>query len=180
MATNIPSSSATAFSSHAVVLRAVDGTEAHIVPSIGAVCAICRTPTERGWAHLLAPIASPEAARERPTSVGGFPILFPHPGSHRLPLHWRGREVRPPGLTGDAVGGHGYAAGAQWTAVEQTAASITCRLDSSDVPGADSRWPWPAILTATYRLAPRTQTFELEIENLASEPAPIMPGLHPY
>jgi hypothetical protein len=39
--------------------------------------------------------------RERPTSVGGFPVLFfPHPGRHRVPLHWRGREIRPPGVEG--------------------------------------------------------------------------------
>lgn len=169
-----------AFADDAVVLRAADGTEVRIVPSAGAVCAVCRTPTDAGWAHLLAPIPSPEAARQRPTSVGGFPILFPHPGRHRLPLHWRGRQIRPTGVEGDALGGHGYAAGATWTVVEQTETAVTCRLDSRDVPGADERWPWPAVLTATYRLASRALTFELTVENRADEPAPVMPGLHPY
>lgn len=164
----------------AVVLRAADGTEAHVIPSAGAVCALCRTPTEAGWAHLLAPVPSRGAVRERPTSVGGFPILFPHPGHHRVPLHWRGREIRPPGVEGDALGGHGYAAGAAWTVVERSASSVTCRLSSRDVPNADQRWPWPATLTAIYRLGPRSLSFEIEIENLADEPAPLMPGLHPY
>jgi galactose mutarotase-like enzyme len=164
----------------AVVLRASDGTEAHVIPSVGAVCAVCRVPTDAGWAHLLAPVPARDAVRERPTSVGGFPILFPHPGRHRVPLYWRGREIRPPGIEGAALGGHGYAAGAAWTIVEQSASAITCRLASRDVPNADQRWPWPAVLTATYRLAPRSLSFELEIENLSDEPAPLMPGLHPY
>ena len=168
------------FSEDAVVLRAADDSEAHVIPANGAVCALCRTPTGAGWAHLLAPVPSREAVRERPTSVGGFPILFPHPGRHRLPLHWQGREIRPATANGEGLGGHGYAAGATWTVVDQTATSVTCQLDSRHVPAEKNRWPWPARLTATYHLAPRSLTFELEIENLADEPAPVMPGLHPY
>jgi galactose mutarotase-like enzyme len=167
------------FSADAVRLRAGDGTEALIVPSAGAVCARCRTPHEDGWAHLLAPIATREAVRERPTSVGGFPILYPHPGRHRVPLLWRGRAITPSGV-GEALPGHGFAAGAAWTVVQQTASTVTCRLDSRDVPGADERWPWPAVLTADYRVSPGALEFELEIESRADEPAPLMPGLHPY
>ena len=164
----------------AVALRAGDGTEAYVLPSVGANCVVCRAPVEGGWAQLLAPVPSLEAVRERPTSVGGFPILFPHPGRHRVPLHWRGREIQPRSASGEGLGGHGYAAGAAWSVVSQTEETITCRLDSHDLPEGASRWPWPARLSASYRLAPRVLSFELEIENLADEPAPVMPGLHPY
>lgn len=169
-----------AFSEDAVRLQAGDGTEALVVPSAGAVCARCRTPVAGGWAHLLAPIASREAVRERPTSVGGFPILYPHPGRHRVPLRWQGESITPPGVGGEALPGHGFAAGAAWTVVHRSPSGVTCRLDSRDVAGADAVWPWPAVLTAGYRLSPRTLEFELEIESRADRPAPLMPGLHPY
>ncbi|HEU5316525.1 MAG TPA: hypothetical protein VFX49_10470 [Chloroflexota bacterium] len=168
------------YTADTVVLRAGDGTEAHVIPSVGAVCAVCRTPTEAGWAQLLAPVVSIEALRERPTSVGGFPVLFPHPGRHRVPLRWRGREIRPPAVSGDGLVGHGYAAGSAWTVTARSEESVTCRLESRDIPGAEERWPWAAALTATYRVGPRALAFELEIESQAEEPAPSMPGLHPY
>ena len=167
-------------SENKVVLRAGDGTEAEVLPVVGANCVACRAPIGQGeWARLVAP-APLEAVRERPTSVGGFPILFPHPGRHRLPLRWRGREIRPSGASGEGLGGHGYAAGAAWSVVERGETHVVCRLESRHLPEGATHWPWRARLTATYRIAPRALTFELEIENLADEPAPVMPGLHPY
>ena len=168
------------YTADTVVLRAADGTEAYVIPSVGAVCAVCRAPTEVGWAQLLAPVTSIEALRERPTSVGGFPILFPHPGRHRVPLRWQGKEIRPPAVTGEGLSGHGYAAREAWTVTARTQESVTCRLDSRDIPGAERGWPWAAALTATYTVGPRELAFELEIESRADEPAPSMPGLHPY
>lgn len=163
----------------AYVLRAPDGTEATVVPSIGANCIALRVPRPAGdgMAHLLSTPRSAEALRGHPTG-SGFPILSPHPSGGRTPFTWRGRSYQPPGR--ERLSGHGFAAGAAWEVLDAAEATLVCRLDSRTLDPGTTWWPWPYVITATHRVAPGELTLTLELENLASEPAPLMFGLHPY
>ena len=169
-----------AFSADAVRLQAGDGTEALVVPSAGAVCA--RSARRSPAAGPTCWLPSPPAKRcaSAPHQSAASPSSTPTRAATASPSSGRGRRSPPPEFDGEALPGHGFAAGAAWTVVHRSASGVTCRLDSRDVAGADESWPWPAVLTAGYRLSPRTLEFELEIESRAARPAPLMPGLHPY
>jgi galactose mutarotase-like enzyme len=164
----------------ACVLRADDGTEAWVVPSIGANCVALHVPLPNGGgtAHLLSTPKSAAALRGHPTGTG-FPILSPHPGSNRAPFTWRGRTYQPPGGR-ERLAGHGFAAGAAWEVVRSDSSSLVCRLDTRTLDPAAAWWSWPFTLTATHRVGPGALTLSLELDNLAEDPAPIMFGLHPY
>lgn len=164
----------------AFVLRAADGTEAWVIPSIGANCVALRVPLPSGGgiAHLLSTPPSAEALRGHPTG-SGIPILSPHPGSNRAPFSWRGRTYGPPDGR-ERLAGHGFAAGATWEVIHQGPSSLVCRLDTHRLDPAAAWWPWPFTLTATHRVDPGALTLTLELDNLAADPAPIMLGLHPY
>src|SRR5687767_8614872 len=113
----------------AVVLRASDGTEAWVIPSIGANCVALRAPLPNGGAaHVLSTPPSAAALRGHPTG-SGFPILSPHPGSNQAPFGWRGRSHGPPDGR-DRLAGHGFAAGAAWEVVHHEPSSLVCRLDT--------------------------------------------------
>ena len=159
------------------VLRAADGTEAWVVPSIGANCIALSVPVVDGRrAHLLSTPVSAEALRAHGTG-SGFPILSPHPSGGRAPFVWRGREYGPPGK--ERLSGHGFASAAEWEVVTAGESELVCRLDTRKL-GADVWWPWPFTLTARHRVEPGALLLELELESLHPEPAPVMIGLHPY
>ena len=171
----------------AYVLRAGDGTEAWVLPSIGANCIALSVPLPAGrtgsgqkgrTAHLLSTPPSAAALRGHPTG-SGFPILSPHPSGGRAPFLWRGRSYAPPGGR-DRLAGHGFAAGAPWEVLDAGPDSLVCRLDTRTLDPATAWWPWPFRLTATHRVEPAALTLSLELESLHPDPAPVMLGLHPY
>jgi galactose mutarotase-like enzyme len=162
------------------VLRAADGTEATVVPSIGANCIALRAPRPDGggMAHLLSTPPTPAALRGHPTG-SGFPIPLPHPGFNRAPFVWRGRTYEAPDAK-DRLPGHGFAAGSAWEVIDATDAALGCRLDTRTLDPAAAWWPWPFTFTATYRVDNGALTLELELDNVGDEPAPLLCGLHPY
>jgi galactose mutarotase-like enzyme len=172
----------------AYVLRAGDGTEAWVLPSIGANCIALSVPLppdgapssgqKGGTAHLLSTPPSAAALRGHPTG-SGFPILSPHPSGGRAPFLWRGRSYAPPGGR-ERLAGHGFAAGAPWEVLHTEPDSLVCRLDTRTLDPATAWWPWPFTLTATHRVQPAALTLSLELESLHPDPAPVMLGLHPY
>jgi galactose mutarotase-like enzyme len=166
------------------VLRAADGTEAWVVPAIGANCIALQVPlagatgVADGLAHALSTPQSAAMLRGHPTG-SGYPILSPHPTGGRLPLKWRGRTYAPPG-GGDRLQGHGFAAGADWEVVDAGEAEVMCRLDTRRLDPGKAWWPWPFTLTARYRVETAALMLSLELESLHDDPAPVMLGLHPY
>jgi galactose mutarotase-like enzyme len=162
------------------LLRAADGTEVWVLPSIGANCIAMRVPLPdgAGTAHVLATPPSAAALRGHPTG-SGYPILSPHPSGGRLPLTWRDGTYAPPDRR-DRLAGHGFAAGAAWKVLDATAESLVCELDSRTLDPATAWWPWPFTITATFRLAPAALTSSFELHGHHDGPAPVQFGLHPY
>jgi galactose mutarotase-like enzyme len=163
----------------AYVLRADDGTEAWVVPSIGANCVDLRVPLPGGaWAHLLDTPPSAEALRGHGTGWG-FPILSPHPGRNRSPFLWRGQSYDPGNGRG-SLPGHGFAARVAWEVVDSSGTALVSRLDTRRLGAEAAYWPWPFTLTVTHRVQPGTLSLDFELENLAEGPMPLLFGLHPY
>ena len=162
----------------AFVLRAADGTEARVVPAIGANCIALQVPVAGQVVHALSTPRSAAVLRGHPTG-SGYPILSPHPTGGRLPLTWRGRSYAPPSGA-ERLQGHGFAAGADWEVVDAGESEVVCRLDTGKLDPAKAWWPWPYTLTATYRVEAAVLMLSLELETLEDDPAPVMLGLHPY
>lgn len=166
----------------AYVLRAADGTEAWVLPSIGANCIALRVPLADGRdgssAHVLASPPSAAALRAHPTGAG-FPILAPHPGQNRSPFTWRGRTYDP-GSGRGRLPGHGFAARAAWAVIDANETTLVSRLDTRQTGDDAAYWPWPFTLTVTHHVEPGALTLSCEVDNLASGPAPLLFGLHPY
>lgn len=84
-----------------------------------------------------------------------------------------------------AVPIHGYLSGTNaWQLVEAKAdarsAWVTSRLDFYKHPDFMKQFPFAHTLTLTYRLANGALEVRMRIDNMATEPMPLMLGWHPY
>jgi len=161
------------------VLSDGTGAEARVAPSLGFNCLAFRTLVAGQTAHLIASPASADVWRQRPTFTG-FPILSPYPGRHQTPFTWRGKQyaVQPNDRPGVAI--HGIVAGSPWEVVDASESHVACRFDSEAFPGRVERWPWPFVLTASYRVEEGTLRLDLTLENRSEDVVPHLLGLHPY
>jgi galactose mutarotase-like enzyme len=102
---------------------------------------------------------------------GGNPVLFPSPG----PLAndrfaWGGRS--------GSMKQHGFARNRPWTAVEESARTLTLELRSDDVTRA--QFPWDFVVRAKHDLAGTRFRITNRIENTGDAPMPFAFGFHPY
>ncbi len=73
---------------------------------------------------------------------------------------------------------HGFGRTMPWTVIEQTTASITLQLASSDA--TRPHYPYEFTFTAQITAGEGTLTYLLTMENGSAEVMPIAPGFHPY
>jgi galactose mutarotase-like enzyme len=105
---------------------------------------------------------------------GGNPVLFPSPGKLEGDRWERG------GKSG-SMKQHGFARNLAWEVASRTTserASVTLRLESSDVTKA--MFPWEFVAQYTYSLVRATLHVDVAVTNTDREPMPFGAGFHPY
>jgi aldose 1-epimerase len=162
------------------------GSEAWIVPGVGANCVRFVTTVASQPIEVIREPADWEAFRERPTYHGAA-VLFPFPGRIRgARFTYAGVEHQLPVTepsTGNAI--HGCVARRGWTTL-QTGASPAGGAWSTFQIGTDHQhdlareYPFPFRLTMTIRLRNGQLDFAFVAENLGFQPMPFGLGLHPY
>ena len=114
--------------------------------------------------------------------VSGIPLLFPFPGRIRgESFDFNGNSY--PLEAGDGLGNalHGYLCATKWRKVDSTPSSVTAEMQASiDAPTKLNMWTGDYRVRAKYTLSGSRLEFDIEFENLSSEPLPWGFGTHAY
>lgn len=167
-----------------VVLRDAEaGTQARVLPEVGANCAEFRVPGQDGRPLdvLYAP-ESPAQLRAAPARHG-LPLLFPFPnrirGGHYT-FQGMGYQL-PAGHHGNAI--HGLVIDQPFRVEAREArpggAYLRCAIAKADLPNT-AGYPFPFRFTAEYALAGRTLTLTATATNTGEGDMPMGFGIHPY
>jgi len=177
----------TAFESEsAVLLSDVEtGTEACILPGIGANCIAFRARRDGNSFPLLFEPPDPGVLRNRPSGFG-IPILFPFPNrveEGRFTYGNRSFEISKPQGQPHAI--HGFVMGRPWQqaairARDDIGAMLRCEFRSADYPELESQYPSTFEAASIFRLRDGVLWVTLEGVNTGNEPMPAGIGFHPY
>ena len=136
---------------------------------------------------LVRASASLEDFQARP-GLNGMPILAPfanrldetafYANGHKYNFDLELGNVRGP------IPSTGYVNGSKtWQLVEakadQRSAWVTCRLDFYKVPLFMAQFPFAHTITMTYRVSEGTLEVHTRLDNLSTEPMPVVIGYHP-
>ena len=162
------------------------GSEAWIVPFVGANCVRFTTSVGGQPLEVIRPPASWDAFHARPTFHGSA-ILFPFPGRIRGGrFSYGGVEYQLPinePETGNAI--HGCVARRPWTVLGTAAgtgegAVTTLTIGTDRLPDLANEYPFPFRLTVVISLRDGRLSHHFVAENLGERPMPFGLGLHPY
>jgi aldose 1-epimerase len=160
------------------------GASASILPSYGFNLFDLRLPAAGQVRSVI--VSEPDwADQPRNPARNGIPILFPYPNRVRdATYQFRGKTYRlPVGLAPNAI--HGFALDAPWDVIEEKAdesgASLTGHYQISQAtPKRLMDWPTDAVLQVRYKLAGRTLTMTVTVNNPTAHDLPYGFGIHPY
>ena len=124
---------------------------------------------------------------QRP-GLGGMPLLAPF--ANRLDetaFYANGRKYNFDLELGNVRGpipSTGYVNGSKaWQLVEARAdehgAWVTCKLDFYRIPAFVKQFPFAHVITMTYRVSEGTLEVRTKLDNLSTEPLPVVIGYHP-
>ncbi len=167
------------------LLDAAAETVVSVLPPAGNIAFEMRV---KGVNVLRFPFASVEEFRKRP---GLNAIPFMGPWANRLDeqaFYANGKKYIFNMELGNVRGKipiHGFLTGtSEWRVVEaradDTAAWVTSRLEFYRQPSWMAQWPFAHTIDMTYRLQGGVLEVSTAIENLSSEPMPVVVGYHPY
>ncbi len=133
-------------------------------------------------------VRSVDDMRARP-GLNGVPLLWPF--ANRIDgqaFYANGKKYNFDMELGNVRGAvpiHGYLSGTSaWQLVEAKSdarsAWVTSRLDFYKYPDFMKQFPFAHTLTLTYRLANGGLEVHMRIDNMSTEPMPLMLGWHPY
>jgi aldose 1-epimerase len=142
----------------------------------------------KGKNVLRMSIRSVDEMRARP-GLNGIPLLAPF--ANRIDgtaYYANGKKYNfdmERGNVRGAVPIHGYLSGTNaWKLVEAKAdgksAWVTSRLEFYKYPDYMQQFPFAHTLTLTYRLSGGVMEVHMRVDNLSSEPMPVVLGWHPY
>ena len=142
----------------------------------------------KGKNVLRMTIRSLDEMRARP-GLNGVSLLWPFANRIDGQAFWaNGKKYNFDMELGNVRGAvpiHGYLSGTNaWQLVEARAdaqgAWVTSRLDFYKHPDFMKQFPFAHTLTLTYRLSAGVLEVRMRLDNLATEPMPLMLGWHPY
>ncbi len=161
---------------------------ARILPGLGANCMELRLPP--GIATDAAPVAIiddmqfVDKVHEYPSRYG-IPILFPWPSGivkGAFVFEKKVYNLNQPGKTGSLH--HGYVDNVAWRVVrsdcDNSAAWLTCAIDSSACGELATKYPSSFTLQVTWRLSAAGFQIAMEAVNTGDVSMPMGMGLHPY
>jgi len=159
------------------------GSEARVVPEIGANC-FKFTITHKGKVlDIIDPPPSLAQLRESPSGYGN-PILFPFPNRIRDGTFTFDGQVyqfdKRPGWEHSI---HGLVYTRPWEVSDrgsQDAAYVTLSFDSKRYPDVMRQYPFPFIAELTYSLKGWELTVRFSVQNTGVKRMPMGYGLHPY
>jgi aldose 1-epimerase len=162
------------------------GSEAHIIPEVGANCVLFRTRVDGQLLDVIRPPPSWEAFRAMPV-LWGSAVLFPFPGRIREGrFTFGGVEYQLP-LNETSLGNalHGCVSTRAWSHISSSAtpddgAAIVYRIGTDEQPRLLADYPFPFRLTMELRLKSGRLRYAFTAENLGDRPMPVGLGLHPY
>lgn len=169
------------------VLRDIQsGATARIVPALGANCLEVSLPPAPGDkpVALIDDIQFLAQAKAQPSRYG-IPVLFPWPSG--IPggrFQFRGKTVdlNPAGESQSRH--HGFANTNAWRVIrsdcDNTAAWLTCAIDSADCGAVAARFPSRCNLEMTWSLRPDRLDITMTARNTGPSAMPLGVGLHPY
>ena len=166
------------------VLRDRDsGSEAQILPSLGANCFSCRLGLGGRRLDVLESPPDLKTLAQRPSGFG-YPILFPFPNrvrGGRFTFEGRSYQMDVPEPGGNTI--HGFVLSRPWTVVradDADGASLTVEYLSEEHPEVIRQYPFPFRARATYGLRDSALTLNFFGENLGASRMPVGYGVHPY
>jgi aldose 1-epimerase len=169
-----------------VLREPATGSEAKILPEIGANCVQFRTSVEGRPLDVIRPPPSWEAFRAMPV-LWGSAVLFPFPGRIREGRFRFGGNEYQLSLNETSLGNalHGCVSTREWTRIESSAnprdgAAIVYRIGTDEQPRLLADYPFPFRLTMEIRLKAGRLRYSFTAENLGDRLMPVGLGLHPY
>lgn len=164
------------------------GALARILPRLGANCMELRLPAGGVTDPTIVPVIDDMqfvGAAATQSSRYGIPILFPWPSGipgGSFTFENKVYSLNDPGKTGSAH--HGFVKNVPWRVMrsdcDNTAAWLTCSIDSSACGEAAARYPSTFTLEVTWRLTPDRFQIIMEARNTGASAMPMAMGLHPY
>ena len=169
-----------------VLREPATGSEAWILPEVGANCVRFETSVDGSPLEVIRLPESWEAFLGHPT-LWGAAVLFPFPGRIRGgKFSFGGKsyqlEINEPD-PGNAI--HGYVSRRRWSMLSVSADDVRGAVATFGI-GTDSHdelvdlYPFPFRLTMTIQLRCGSLRYHFTAENLGNTPMPLGLGLHPY
>lgn len=159
------------------------GSEAWVVPEIGANCFRFRVKVGDRLLEIIDPPPSLDELKRSPSGYGN-PVLFPFPNRIRDgTFTFEGKTYRFEKRPGWQHSIHGLVYTRRWRVIETdkgNGAAVTLRFDSREHPDVMGQYPFPFVADLTYSLRGWVLEVDFRVENVGDGRMPMGYGLHPY
>ena len=161
------------------ILRHPRGSEAHIVPALGANC----INLVLNGTQVIEPPTDPESQRKKPARAG-IPLLFPYPGRiNDATYSFEGTTYHLPRTESKGVHSiHGFVMRHAWEVEEGSSdTSLTCIITNAALATEErDGYPFGFRMHVTFDLSAHALTLRVAVENTGTGNLPFGFGTHPY
>ena len=167
-----------------VLSDSVTKATAKIASCLGCNCYSFGAEFKGEWIDIIDPPPDLETLTRRPTAYGN-PILFPFPNRIRGgQFTFEGETYRFDKRPNSPTSIHGLLLTEPYHVDSTNAtvggATITCRLDTRELPEVMRQYPFPFEIRVTYALSASVLTMITQVKNLGEKNMPMGFGIHPY
>ncbi len=160
---------------------AAAGSKAKVLPGVGFNCYGFSVQGSDGPLEVLWAAPDFTDGTAKPTG-SGIPLLFPFAGRIRgTQFQFQGKQYELEEGDGQGNAIHGFVFNRPWRVKEHAGDRVVGQFQASvDDESLVARWPADFRITVEYRIAGKTLTSDVLIENPDDKPLPFGFGMHPY